>query len=97
MGLSADAFTFLQPFSWQLWVCLVLMTFGVAMVLTMLARLSPLGLFDIRKVTNHSRGRAADMRQYAVHDGMPVSLVPFIIIIMTYTMRLLSASPYNAL
>ena len=76
--LCADAFTFLQPFSWQLWVCLVLMTFGMAMVLTILARLSPLGLFDIRKVTKHSKGKAQDMRQYAVHDGIHSSLVyPF--------------------
>ncbi|CAK0787222.1 hypothetical protein CVIRNUC_010438 [Coccomyxa viridis] len=64
-----DAFTFLQPFSWELWVCLVLFVFGVALVLTVLARLSPMGLFDIRKVAVHVKGTSGDVtRQYAIHD-----------------------------
>ena len=68
----ADAFTFLQPFSWELWVCLVLFVFGVALVLTVLARLSPMGLFDIRKVAVHVKGTSGDVtRQYAIHDGTP--------------------------
>ena len=68
----ADAFTFLEPFSWELWVCLVLFVFGVGLVLTLLARLSPMGLFDLRKVAVHVKGTSGDVtRQYAIHDGKP--------------------------
>ncbi|CAL5221908.1 g4177 [Coccomyxa viridis] len=56
MGLLAHASTerpietwaFLEPFSWQLWLALAMTAFGVALVMVIAGKLSPLGTFDMR-------------------------------------------------
>ena len=44
---GTDALAFLKPFAWQLWLAIVASMLGVAFVCWLLARLSPLGRFEV--------------------------------------------------
>ncbi len=44
----AETWAFLEPFSWQLWLALAMTAFGVALVMVIAGKLSPLGTFDMR-------------------------------------------------
>lgn len=55
---SADALAFLQPFAWQLWLAIVASMLSVAVMFWVLARLSPLGRFEVRPPPHNPGSRA---------------------------------------
>jgi hypothetical protein len=44
---GTDALAFLKPFTWQLWLAIVASMLGVAFIGWLLARLSPLGRYEV--------------------------------------------------
>lgn len=60
---STDALSFLKPFAWQLWLAIIAAMLGVAVIAGILARLSPLGRFEVRRI----RG----MHKYCVEEDGP--------------------------
>ena len=52
---GTEALAFLKPFAWELWLAIFAALIGVAFVCTLLARLSPLGRFEVRLDALHTK------------------------------------------
>ena len=68
--LYAGVLVFLSPFSPALWIVIACTPFFVAAMLTLMAKLTPLGIYNIirtRQVSHHGSGHP--MEEHAVEAG----------------------------
>ena len=69
----AETWAFLEPFSWQLWLALTMTAFGVAIIMVIAGKLSPLGTFDMRAIRRLDVSSSSPQEFVVSNSRLPVA------------------------